>query len=272
MIPFYKGRVAVIMGVYNCSSTVIDAIKSIENQTYTDWHFYICDDGSTDGTYDVISQYVKDDQRFTLLKNDKNCGLNYSLNRCLKFSRDEFIARMDGDDLCDPHRFEKQVKVLNEHPEYHICGTAMQFFDENGYWGSNTVPEFPSAEQVVSGTPICHATIMARTSAYRRVNGYSQDPSTLRVEDVDLWIRMYEKGFRCINIQEPLYHMRNDQNALNRRKYIYRINSTKTRLRGCKSLHLGPKSYIKAFKPMLYGLVPSQLRRLIRHKSSYKNK
>ena len=58
--------------------------------------------------------------------------------------------------------------------------------------------------------------------------------------------------------------MRNDQNALNRRKYIYRVNSTYVRLQGCRLLHLGPKSYLKAFIPMINGLIPARLRQAIR--------
>ena len=70
------------------------------------------------------------------------------------------------------------------------------------------------------------------------VGGYTEDPRMLRVEDVNLWIKLYGAGYRCCNIQEPLYRMRNDQNALNRRKYVYRINSTYVRMQGCRLLKL----------------------------------
>ena len=270
MINEKKGKVSVIMGVYNCEKTIIEAIQSIQNQTYENWDLIMCDDGSTDHTVEMISEYILNDPRCKLIRNEKNCGLNITLNNCLNMADGEFIARMDGDDLCDPMRLEKQIAVLNNHPEYTICGTPMKFFDEEGFWGANTVPVCPTAEQVVSGSPICHATTVIRRSAMIDVNGYTEDTKMLRVEDVNLWIKLYEKGYRAINLEEPLYFMRNDQNALNRRKYKYRINSTYVRLQGCRMLHLGPKSYIKAFKPMLYGMVPSQLRQLIRHKVSYK--
>jgi glycosyltransferase EpsE len=96
------------------------------------------------------------------------------------------------------------------------------------------------------------------------VGGYTEDPRMLRVEDVNLWIKLYAAGFRGYNIQQPLYRMRNDQNALNRRKYIYRINSAYVRLLGCRMLKLGPKSYAKACMPMIVGLVPAKLRQMIR--------
>lgn len=259
-----QNKISIIMGVYNCETTVIEAIQSIQAQTYSNWELIICDDGSSDNTYKIVEEYSLNDQRIKLIRNQQNSGLNKTLNNCLKLAGGEYIARMDGDDRCDSHRFEKQIEVLENFHEFAICGTAMSFFDQNGNWGSNTVPKFPTPEQVATGTPICHATVMIRKAALDSVGGYSEELNTLRVEDVDLWLRLYAKGYRCINIQEPLYYMRNDQNALNRRKYIYRINSTRTRLRGCRILNLGISSYIKAFKPMVFGLVPAKLRQVIR--------
>ena len=69
-------KVSIIMGVYNCSKTLKEAINSILEQTYSNWEFIICDDGSIDDTYEIVEGYAKDDARFILLKNDKNMGLN----------------------------------------------------------------------------------------------------------------------------------------------------------------------------------------------------
>ena len=140
----------------------------------------------------------------------------------------------------------------------------MSMFDENGEWGIQRIPEHPTKEQVVTGTPIHHAPVMMRMECLREVGGYTEDVRKLRVEDVDLWIKLYAKGYRCYNIQEPLYTMRNDKNALNRRKFKYRINSTRTRLEGCKALHLGIGSYLRSFKPMIIGMIPAGIRRKIK--------
>ena len=96
------------------------------------------------------------------------------------------------------------------------------------------------------------------------VGGYTVDRRMLRVEDVNLWIKLYAAGYRCRNIQQPLYRMRNDQNALKRRKYIYRLNSAYVRLQGCRLLHLGLASRLKALRPLAAGLVPAQVRQAIR--------
>ena len=262
-----NGKISVLMGIYNCADTLAQAVASIRNQTYTNWELILCEDGSSDNTYEVARALAEQDHRIVLLRNEKNLGLNATLNRCLAAATGEYVARMDGDDDCVPDRFEKQVALLETRPEYDITSCPMILFDENGEWGKTSVPEYPSPEQVVSGTPISHAPVMLRRSCMLAVGGYTEDPRMLRVEDVNLWIKLYGAGYRCCNIQEPLYRMRNDQNALNRRKYVYRINSTYVRMQGCRLLKLGPKSYIKALKPMIYGLVPAKLRQAIRRRT-----
>ena len=256
------------MGIYNCSDTLEEAVHSILAQTYGNWELILCDDGSTDNTLQIALNLARDDHRIVVLKNDKNRGLNYTLNHCLRVATGKYIARMDGDDTCLPERFEKQVRFLEDHPEYDIVSTPMIFFDQKGEWGQNHVPERPAAEQVVTGSPICHAPVMMRKECIDAVGGYTADPKMLRVEDVNLWIKLYVAGYRCYNIQEPLYRMRNDKNALNRRKYKYRINSTYVRIKGCKELKLGVKYYVLAFKPMIYGLVPAKIRMMIRKRQN----
>ena len=266
-----KSKISVLMGVFNCEDTLYMAINSIQKQTYTNWEIVLCDDGSTDQTYRIAKDFADSDSRIILLRNKENEGLNKTLNRCLSASHGEYIARMDGDDQSMPERFQKQVDFLKSNPEYAFVSTPMILYDENGDWGRTTSPEYPSAEQIVAGSPICHAPVMLRRECLEAVCGYTENPRMLRVEDVNLWIKLYAAGYRGYNLQEPLYRMRNDQKALQRRKYRFRINSTYVRLLGCKDLHLGLRSYFKAFKPMLYGLIPAKLR-LVYRRMSYKRR
>lgn len=257
-------KVSILMGIYNCEDTIDEAIQSVLAQTYSNWELILCDDGSIDNTYQKAQQYALADSRIVLFKNERNMGLNVTLNRCLKAASGEYIARMDGDDICVPERFEKQVAFLNSHTEFAIVSSGMFLFDEEGKWGELRNKEFPQPKDVVEGTPIFHAPVMIRKKCIDTVGGYTEDKRRLRVEDVDLWIKLYAAGYRCYNLQELLYGMRNDKEALNRRKYVYRINSTFVRLEGCKRLSLGASSRVKSFKPMVVGLVPARMRRMIR--------
>lgn len=261
-----EGKISVLMGIYNCADTLEEAVKSIQDQTYTNWEIIMCDDGSTDTTYQMAAELAEKDSRIRLIRNERNYGLNETLNRCLGAANGEYIARMDGDDKCVPERFERQLKFLERHPEFNIVSSPMILFDENGVWGITSAIEFPCSRDIVTGNPICHAPAMMRKSCLDAVGGYTVGKRVLRVEDIDLWIKLYAAGYKCYNFQEPLYMMRNDQNALNRRKYRYRVNSVYVRLKGCRLLHLGPECYMEAVKPMVIGLVPAKLRYMIRRK------
>ena len=113
-----KMMISIIMGIYNCAETLSDAIDSIIAQTYDNWELIMCDDGSTDNTYNIAQEYKERyPDKIVLLKNEKNMGLNYTLNKCLEVASGEYIARMDGDDISLPTRFEKEIGFLNEHSD-----------------------------------------------------------------------------------------------------------------------------------------------------------
>lgn len=137
-------KISVITGIYNCKSTLDEAIESILNQTYTDWEMIMCDDGSSVGTYEKAKKYEKEyPGKFIVIKNEHNMGLNRTLNKCLEIAKGEYIARMDGDDISLPSRFEKEVDILDNHPEFAIVSSPMIYFDEAGDWGKVTAIEKP---------------------------------------------------------------------------------------------------------------------------------
>lgn len=262
-----KPKISVLMGIYNCADTLPEAIDSILAQTFTDWELILCDDGSADDTFLIATEYLKKHpQKIRLLQNHNNLGLNRTLNRCLEVAEGEYIARMDGDDLSLPVRFEKETAYLDAHPDFDIVSTPMIYFDEHGDWGQGTSAEFPEANSFIPGTPFCHAPCMVRASAIRAVNGYSTDKRTLRAEDYDLWFRMYENGSKGCNLQEPLYKMRDDLNAYHRRKFRYCLNEAYVRFTGYRRLKLPKKTYLYAMRPILVGLLPKRLYLYLHHR------
>ncbi len=259
-------KVSILMSVYNCESTVESSIESIINQTFTDWEFIICDDGSKDNTYEVVKRAAEQEHRIILLKNEQNKGLSYSLNRCIKNARGEYCARMDGDDLCSSERLEKQVAFLDENPEYAFVSTRMTRFDENGTY---SIPKpansySPTKMDFVKGSPFCHAPVMIRKSAYDSVNGYRDIDKTIGVEDYDLWFRLYANGYRGYILQEPLYHMFDGRAAAKRRTFIRRIREAEVRAEGYKMLNIPFIYRIYVLKPLIIGLIPQWLYKIIR--------
>lgn len=266
-------KVSIIMGIYNCADTLNEAIDSIIEQTYSNWEFILCDDGSSDNTYEVAKGYVdKFPEKFILLKNDKNLGLNQTLNNCLRVATGDYIARMDGDDVSLPTRFEKEVEFLNNHPEFAIVSTPMIMFDDTGDWGRTQEPIVePQIVDFVYHTPFhCHGPCMIRKEAYLAVGGYTVDPKLIRFEDCNLWFKLYGKGYRGYNLSEPLYKMRDGEEAIARR-------DAKTRMRGVYVLYTGfhlvnmPKKYYGALivefvKGLVISIMPKQLYKKLHQK------
>lgn len=250
-------KISVIMGIYNVEKTLAEALDSILIQSFQDFEIIMCDDSSTDETISIALKYKERfPNKIVLLSNNRNMGLNYTLNYCLQYVSGTYVARMDGDDICVPTRFEKQVQFLDNHPEFGFVSSSMIYFDEDGEFKVSKMITEPSIRDLVKGRMFCHAPVMIRTEAYKAVEGYTVDKRMLRVEDVDLWFKLYAHGYKGYNLQEPLYKMRDDRNAIKRRKFRYRINSTFTRIVGYRRLSVPFYMYPYALKPIIVGLVP----------------
>lgn len=250
--------ISVIMGIYNCGDTLSEAIECIVHQTFSDWELIMCDDGSNDDTYEIaISYKEKYPEKIIVLQNEKNRGLNYTLNKCLKQARGKYIARMDGDDRCDRERFAIEINVLEKEPEIAIVSTDMEFFDESGVWGKISHPEYPVPEDFVKESPFCHAPCMVKREAYMKVKGYSVSDKLLRVEDYHLWIKMYKCGYRGKNIHKCLYQMRDDRNAYSRRSFKNRLNEYYVKRLAIRTFRLKKWNYLLALRPIIVGLLPN---------------
>lgn len=253
-------RISVIIGIYNCAATLGEALDSLLAQTYQDFKVIMCDDGSKDNTVEVAQSYVdKFPDKFILIRNERNMGLNYTLNHCLKYADTEYVARMDSDDFSLPHRFEEELNFLDAHHEYAIVSTPMIYFDENGEYRRGSGGYEVTNRTTSTGPSFCHAPAMIRTEAYRSVGGYGEGKYLMRVEDVHLWYKMYAKGYKGYTLKEPLYAMRDDRNAIHRRKFKYRVNSFLVRWEWVPKVGLPRWRRIYAFYPILVGLLPNPI-------------
>lgn len=259
------------MGMYNCEDTLTEAIDSILNQTFDDWELILCDDGSSDATLQVASLYSKKYEKIKIYRNDRNMGLNYTLNKCLQYAQGLYIARMDSDDISLPDRFEKEVNFLDNNNEYAIVSTRMIYFDEKGEFGVGNGSGEVNITTFYRGTPFAHATVMVRREAYESVGGYNIGSKYLRVEDWDLWIRMYLNGYKGYILPEALYKMRDDRNAINRRKFKYRLNEMRVCIFAIRKFRLSYLNYLYALRFPIVGLLPKSFYKIL-HKKKLINK
>ena len=256
-------RISVIMGIYNCSSTLVEALDSLYAQTYQDFKIILCDDCSTDNTYQVAQEYASRHDNIILIKNEKNLRLAATLNHCLEYADTEYVARMDGDDISLPTRFEKEIEFLDSHPEYALVSCPMVYFDENGEWGKGASKQEPQIIDFIKGSPFCHAPVMMKRSALKSIGNYTVKNTLRRGQDYYLWQKFYLHGYKGYNLQDHLYKMRDDKNAIQRRTFKDRLNATKVRLEVYKNLGIPMKYYPTAFKGLIVGMLPNTVYKML---------
>ena len=181
--------VSVVMPVYNSARWVQGAVESIRRQTLASLELIAIDDGSTDGSTQLLEQAADDDRRVRVIRQPHR-GIVEAMNRGLAESRAPLLARLDADDLAHDTRLARQAEFLNARPEAGLVGTWAIEIDEAGRVRGRRTPEpDPQAlKQLLRRTnPIIHSAVMARTDLLRRLGGYR--PAFQTAEDYDLWCR-----------------------------------------------------------------------------------
>lgn len=196
------------MSVFNGQRFLAETIDSILAQTVTDFEFLILDDGSTDGSLDLLRTYENRDPRIVVIARE-NRGVPKSLNDLLARSTGDFIARIDADDIALPNRFDVQLKALRADPALACVGGCFQLIDGDGRELTTLKPPLGDAEiqrQALAGHgAICHPTAMIRRSAMEWIGGYCEDFRT--AQDLDLWLRLGEVG-KLGNVPETVLRFR----------------------------------------------------------------
>lgn len=214
-------KISVLMPVYNCELYIREAIESVLNQTFNDFEFLIVDDASTDKTVSIIKSF--NDSRIKLIEKFQNLGIIDSLNYGIEIARGDYIARMDGDDICLPERFEKQVVFLDNNSDVILCGTAFQLIE------TDKIIKHPSDHEAILiklcfGTSFCHSSIMGRKEVFLQDK---YDENFKHAEDYDLWTRLAFKG-QLANIDDVLLKYRVHENQ---------ISNTQSRVQFENSFH-----------------------------------
>jgi glycosyltransferase involved in cell wall biosynthesis len=205
----HKPFISVLIPVYNCEKYIQTAIESVLNQTFSNFELLIIDDKSTDNTVEIIQQFQ--DERIRLVVKEKNSGYTNSLNWGIANAKGKYIARMDGDDICLPTRFEKQVSFLDANPDVIACGSSSIII------GTDTVVAVPENHEeiklaLLKGNCMIHPSIMIRKDSIDKFS-ISYDTSKEPAEDYDLWVQLAIIG-KLHNLQEVLLHYRIHENQV----------------------------------------------------------
>jgi glycosyltransferase involved in cell wall biosynthesis len=209
--------ISVIMAVHNGRNFLPEAIDSILGQTLRSLEFIIIDDGSSDGSSELLDAYAARDSRLRVI-HQKNCGLTVSLNHGLTVARAPLIARMDGDDISMPDRLEKQARFLKAHEDHVLVGSEVLMISPEGSplrdRGHSQVHGSIRRELLLGyGSALTHPAVMFRKSALEKIGPYDVDFSTM--QDLDLFLRLSEVG-NVANLAKVLLHWRQHPQSVNR--------------------------------------------------------
>lgn len=180
-------KISVVMSVYNGDRFLKKSMESVCGQTFSDFEFIIIDDGSSDNTRLVLSEFEKNDNRIKVY-HQKNTGLTSSLNKAISLSGSEFIARQDADDISVANRLERQIEYMRANPNIALVGASFADIDSEGkVIRKNFLNMNPGTlkKRIIRGNFMCHSSVLFRKDAFLSVGGY--DETFLRAQDYRLY-------------------------------------------------------------------------------------
>jgi glycosyltransferase involved in cell wall biosynthesis len=194
-----ENEVSIIMSVYNNADKVSKAIESILNQTFKDFRFLILDDGSTDGSFEILNKYKSLDNRVEIYQNKHNIGLTMSLNKLISYCNSKYIARQDADDISLENRLKAQLKTI-KNSDYSLV-TSRAICEKR------IIPRFsyylPNKITAKYKNPFIHGTFFTSKSVLETVGNY--DEKFYYAQDYKLVSDLIKKRHKIKIMKEPLY-------------------------------------------------------------------
>ena len=265
-----KPLISVLMPVYNCSKYIYNSTISILNQTFSDFELIIIDDCSTDNTVDILKKF--NDERIVLIVKQKNTGITNSLNYALDIAKGKYLARMDGDDISNIDRLEKQYEFMESHPDVVLCGGGYEVIKSNYehgqkgdifvqkasaatldvltrawiriFWGKGDIriktfkPYLLHGELLFDLATHCsfaHPTVMIKSEVLK-MNKVKYNPKCEPAEDYEMWTKLSEYG-KLANIPDILIkYRRHEHQTTNTRSFEQKKISKEIALNHIKKL------------------------------------
>ena len=224
MGPTAQPKVTVVVKSYNHASYIRECIQSALDQDFEDFELVVTDDGSTDGTPEIIRQFS--DPRIRLKILPSNTGISQAMNEAIGRSRGTYIAILNSDDFALPGRLAYQVKYLDAHPTISaLFGSPLLVGEDSRPTGAQWPHPMPvtKPEKVsrtgwlrhffLKGNCLCAPTAMIRRESYARAGAY--DPRLTNLQDLDIWVRFLLSGLNIILLPEQFTAFRVRENNLN---------------------------------------------------------
>lgn len=254
--------VSVIIACHNAENYIDDCLESIVSQTYNNLEIIICDDASTDGSYEKLLFWKEKDSRIIILQNEENLFAAATRNKCIEASKGEYLLIHDIDDMSFPNRVEVLLEQLRkEDIDFVSCGVA-DFNKNKEDIVSYRIPkkEYPTKKSFLWTLPFFHAATLFKRECMIKIGGYRIAPETRRCQDYDMFMRLYAAGYKGKNISDVLYYYRLDEANYKRRTWAARKGEIKIRKQRFKDLGLMPWALPFVYKPV-FAHIAMKLRR-----------
>ena len=222
------GRIAVsvLLPCRDAEPWLPDCIDSLEAQTLGDYEVVAVDDGSGDGTRELLESWRARDSRVRVIESGA-VGLIEALNQAARAASGHLLARMDADDIADSRRLQLQCDALSRRTDLAACGSAVELFPTEsigeGYrryegWLNSLTEPADLLRDLLVECPIAHPALVIRRSVFDALGGY-RDAGW--AEDYDLVLRLHAAGMRAANLDAPLlrWRVRADRHSLSSPRY-----------------------------------------------------
>jgi glycosyltransferase involved in cell wall biosynthesis len=205
--------VSVLVPVHDASAWLTASLASLWRQTFADFEVVAVDDGSTDGSGELLERAARREPRLRVIHTPHR-GLPRAIAAAHQHARAPLLARHDADDLSHRERLALQVAFMRAHPRVAVLGTRLRLFPAAAVrpgmrrwveWHNALLEHHEMAREVLVESPLAHATALLRRRWVERVGGWVDHGWP---EDLDLWIRLLEAGARFAKLPRVLYGWR----------------------------------------------------------------
>lgn len=189
-------KISVVMSAYNGAKYLKEAIESILNQTFEDFEFIIVDDDSIDKTEEILVEYKRKDPRIKIITNRENIGLTKSLNKAIKITKGDYIARMDADDIAMAERLETQLEFMKKNPEVGAVGCWYYLIDKTGNIFEKRRPptKFSKIKKaLLASSPLIHPGMFIKKEVLEKIGPYDEEFKYAQDRDLLFRILQYYK-------------------------------------------------------------------------------
>lgn len=254
-------HISIIVPSFNELPAIMqESLSSIANQTFTNFECIVIDESTDVALATACRNKCAEDSRFIYVRPEKRLGLPGSLNLGLQLARAQWVARFDIDDICMPERLASQMAFLDRNPSVDVLGGAMEVMDESGE--PIAYRRYPRTHDEIEkrihfATPLGHPAVIFRRHTVMDAGGYN---ASLRfAEDLDLWLRLLNRGATFANLEDCLIRYRQHEP---RRQFRHWSSNLSVRIANLRKRHILRRIAGMAFI-LVWSLTPPILQKTV---------